>query len=1753
MLKRSLSILLAIALLFSAIAALAEVSPLSQTEIADTRALIAMDGDIQGWQTGDPVSAEMNALQAQQYLEWLTGEWIGGLMNRIQDGVALVNMAQAGRAASLEGVGATVQRLNNRVSACRDEIAELRRSVYNDLYQLENASLTDRERVRIALRVREDVAQIRKDIQTVARYYDEYHDLLDSSGLDFTNLLNSVDSPDGALTGSSAEKLLSEASALTQAEQAHIDAQNGVDFDVIVLSSKQFGFIVRDANGNPIKNVQVKVTGTGGVKAEQTKKTDADGLVTFLVMDFGPDENNKVKINCVFAQNPYCTREMRGLTIRGGMAETVRMDVYSGQPFLRMAGYNGSDILSQQTTIFYTPKNDGAQHFEILVDDMSKNRVSGMLYLCYQTLNAEGKMENKEERRSFTAGTSVTFQSPYGQIIAPGASVTVRVEAGSFTKTYSTQLKVEKAVVDEPQFLNTNQLSFTGNGLVFRLPAQIPFVGGTNLSLNLPFMPAQLMIDPSGYIQFAYGKSFQSEEMNWKYDSLKEKEQQLADANRQTQRDANAINNQVYKNTGSTGRSRFLGDVTAAITVFAGLQGKIKDDASRFSLSGAGGVQAAFKGGYGWQFLIGGMIPMFAALDYAFSLGASFGLGLEADLPDFGNAKFLFNKGQGLTIDILADIGVSAGLGVRGLVNVALRFFGKIAPKLRLTNPVSGAVNLGMGLEVTAQAFLVKWKETLWQGTYSYDSAANGDQANSGASGTQMYTEVENGVNTPSQTHAALVANGADGLRADSETEVFARIDSLAGEIQYATLKSPNGEKSATFGFWITPVGGAGDRKAELVWYNLDAPDNHGRVYPEMGGDSWRESEASDYAFALMGHGDFAGITILSGQFGNRKDNRPLNSRMSVAVMQVIEQPDGTLGLGISNTAGAYLENVVSANAESWNGVALSMPLIHFTNNAPGDANRDLWFLNAVCNAEWVVDDETKDIISIDLERTAKGLVQTKKTEVNPEYGDYTTDPATITRTLAIARPTNAKLSGGYAQDGSSLSCFYRLKVAEGAATVKNEKTELFVHLNGTKQKLDENVEFFAPLIEYGALPDAQEFMFYLKKGQADDGSECYRLMGASRTGAGSFSVRDYDVSMYAEHFKTTTVQDGSAYGITYLYWTECVGAGEYTEKEQYRIQCVRFDRATNTMSAPFTLLELSEQPDSLHMLMDGTGYYTTALTEDALRNVNTETAAVNQRLIRFTFSLQTAVSLAGVAAYDPCVCAGEYASLLFAVKNTGNLPVSRFMVGIMKEGETTPIQTVIVDCSDPENASVNSLYGSAADSAYSVTRVGSVYDDMNGDEWLITTRQDGADVTEQIHTELLMPGGVHTYQASFKVPDDWNGTVRLTAELGNVFALTHYSNSLSSSAANGLDPEVGFDAQGNLISNNSNAPMLIGVKRAGVSMDELEKEIGLGRGDLMLDCQPYTDPMGGQYVRVSIVGRSETDSRVAPTLSAEMNGKTVFSYTFTRAIDEDFGYTLDIPADLLLSGSASGELTFTLTDNEQGNEFAEFDNQYTLTLGSALSISVSPQSIAAAEGEEVAFTVSAIGGAQPYSYQWQRMNAQGAWEEIASANQPEYRVLASAENAGAQYRCIVADGMGASVASDAVQLTLALRILAQPRDQLVAAGQRATFTVSAAGEELTYQWYIARKAGEWKKLEGAVGASYMTAVTELSCDGYQYGCLITDAHGRTVRSAIATLYVVEAEISPRTGDRSMPELWLAIGLIGAAGLVLLRRKRRSA
>ena len=88
--------------------------------------------------------------------------------------------------------------------------------------------------------------------------------------------------------------------------------------------------------------------------------------------------------------------------------------------------------------------------------------------------------------------------------------------------------------------------------------------------------------------------------------------------------------------------------------------------------------------------------------------------------------------------------------------------------------------------------------------------------------------------------------------------------------------------------------------------------------------------------------------------------------------------------------------------------------------------------------------------------------------------------------------------------------------------------------------------------------------------------------------------------------------------------------------------------------------------------------------------------------------------------------------------------------------------------------------------------------------------------------------------------------------------------------------------------------------------------------------------------------------------------------------------------------------------------------------------------------------------------------------------------------------------------------------IISQPVDTTAVVDSTATFTVSAVGSGLTYQWQYRGPAGGDFGNTSMTGANTPTlsvpAIT--TRNGYQYRCRITDTNGNQVFSDIATLIV---------------------------------------
>ena len=87
--------------------------------------------------------------------------------------------------------------------------------------------------------------------------------------------------------------------------------------------------------------------------------------------------------------------------------------------------------------------------------------------------------------------------------------------------------------------------------------------------------------------------------------------------------------------------------------------------------------------------------------------------------------------------------------------------------------------------------------------------------------------------------------------------------------------------------------------------------------------------------------------------------------------------------------------------------------------------------------------------------------------------------------------------------------------------------------------------------------------------------------------------------------------------------------------------------------------------------------------------------------------------------------------------------------------------------------------------------------------------------------------------------------------------------------------------------------------------------------------------------------------------------------------------------------------------------------------------------------------------------------------------------------------------------------------ITQQPQSQTVSTGSPATFSVSATGGNLSYQWSSEAPGGStFTAISGATGSSYTTTGTTLGQSGTQYMCVVTNTAG-TATSTAATLTVV--------------------------------------
>ncbi|GIV55043.1 MAG: hypothetical protein KatS3mg039_1561 [Candidatus Kapaibacterium sp.] len=157
------------------------------------------------------------------------------------------------------------------------------------------------------------------------------------------------------------------------------------------------------------------------------------------------------------------------------------------------------------------------------------------------------------------------------------------------------------------------------------------------------------------------------------------------------------------------------------------------------------------------------------------------------------------------------------------------------------------------------------------------------------------------------------------------------------------------------------------------------------------------------------------------------------------------------------------------------------------------------------------------------------------------------------------------------------------------------------------------------------------------------------------------------------------------------------------------------------------------------------------------------------------------------------------------------------------------------------------------------------------------------------------------------------------------------------------------------------------------------------------------------------------------------------------------------------------------------------------LTVASPPSITAHPQNAAVCEGATVNFSVTATGS--NLSYQWRRNGT-----NLSGATQATLTLSGVTTAQAGSYDCVVSGSCGQPLTSNTATLTInpQTTITAHPQSATVCQGASITFSVTATGTNLRYQW----KKGT-QDIAGATAASYSIASVALADTGL-YACTVS-------------------------------------------------------
>ena len=671
--------------------------------------------------------------------------------------------------------------------------------------------------------------------------------------------------------------------------------------------------------------------------------------------------------------------------------------------------------------------------------------------------------------------------------------------------------------------------------------------------------------------------------------------------------------------------------------------------------------------------------------------------------------------------------------------------------------------------------------------------------------------------------------------------------------------------------------------------------------------------------------------------------------------------------------------------------------------------------------------------------------------------------------------------------------------------------------------------------LEWFDRDEAYSTVFYTKQEVNEDGAIQNRLYGLRIEPAeGNAHELHIEVKRFKYDVVTPVSNFGVSYinGVPYLYWIASAQKKDERDPDTWNIWALCYDEESNIMTSPSVLAQFKmpqisywvEPPSILspgitislngiigNVMLTGTGTgYLNAIVEDIERipeRIRPDTPPAS--LFSFSEMLKPAASMIAAIPKELVVKAGSFDDFTMGVMNDGNVGISSLDLALYEvtdDGKENLVETAHIDASDPNNNSITMADGTVVQSGAAAGYRQEDYDNTSRKrDWVldhdstvynIYVENTGITVDTEvlepsdpyyIRTDVLMPGSVGGYTASFKIPDDWmGGTKTLRMKISSLSTFANWTRAMARAAGAPVTNASGGD-DGELIElkyvlNNRTGKLelqkpanatgaLSAALKSGLYANEIKGAsvpVTVQVHDLEVNHRVYKGLGGERWLDISIRNHAATREGMKLVCAVYVDGAKEPSHYINLPYYENAALshktqTVSLPVSALVDDPSAHRTARVEILSVDRDERAYANNEFTVYLDGKDTVHFiqQPEDVIAQAGEDVSFSVEADGGKKPYRYQWQ------VWDKITR---------------------------------------------------------------------------------KWVDQPGFTGPTLSWKNVDKNRDGWKIRCVVTDAEGTKIISREATLHVWS---DVPTGDSSNLPMYLTIAALALAAMVILWRKRR--